>query len=327
MVFQSLCKLLSHRTKGGRGIKMQNKRVKIIYFSTQDSVAKQLELSWGKLCSFLLSIFLILLFLVGVSLAFFTDFYQSMEVASLTKINGFLKNQLSWMVKKITTIESRIVELEQKDNDLRVIASLPAIDSDTRAVGVGGYMEVNYNLPMDPKKVREEIYQYYYLIDQLERRVELTMLSREEIRKKLEEDQKIIKHTPSIRPLVGGVIRDKFGFRIHPLTERIQHHDGIDIAAEKGTEVFATAAGIVEKVETRYTVNKGYGKQVIIDHGFGFKTRYGHLSQILVRQGQKVDRWTPIGLVGETGLATGPHLHYEVIQEGKRQDPLTYILN
>ncbi|MFQ5864429.1 MAG: peptidoglycan DD-metalloendopeptidase family protein [bacterium] len=306
---------------------MQNKKVKIIYFSTQDSVAKQVELSWGKFFSILLTTFVVLLFLAAISISLFTDFYQSMEIASLSKLNKLLKARLSDMVNQVTKIEARIEELEKEDDDLRIIASLPTIDSDTRDVGVGGFVEVNYNLPTVPNEIGEQVYQYQELIDKLERRVHLTVLSREEIRNKLEENKKIIKHTPSIRPLIGGLIRDKFGFRLHPLTERIQHHDGIDIAAERGTEVFATAAGVVEKVVTKYTLNKGYGKQVVINHGFDFKTRYGHLSKILVRKGQKVDRWTPIGLVGDTGLATGPHLHYEVIQEGKETDPLRYILN
>lgn len=306
---------------------MQNKKVKIIYFSTRDSVARQFELSWGKFFSCLLTAFLIVLVLVAVSIALFTDFYHSMEIASLSKLNNLLKTQLSDMVAKVTKIETRIKELEKEDDNLRIIASLPRIDSDTRDVGVGGFLEANYSLPANSKEIGEQVYQYQHLIDKLERRIELTLLSREEIRKKLEQNQKIIKHTPSIRPLIGGFVRDKFGFRLHPFTERIQHHDGIDIAAEKGTEVFATAAGVVEKAVTKYKLNRGYGKQVVINHGFGFRTRYGHLSKILVRKGQKVDRWTPIGLVGETGLATGPHLHYEVIQEGERKDPLGYILN
>ncbi|MFQ5824036.1 MAG: peptidoglycan DD-metalloendopeptidase family protein [bacterium] len=306
---------------------MQNKRIKIIYFSMRDSKSKQIELSSSKFYSFLFTTFIGLLVLVAVSIALVTDFYQNLEIASLSKFNKFLETQIFDMGNKLTQFETQIKELENEDDDLRLIAALPKIDSDTRDVGMGGFLEINYNLSIASNEIEEQVYEYQHLLDQLERRIELTKLSREEIKERLDENQKLFKHTPSIRPLIGGRIRDKFGFRLHPLTERIQHHDGIDIAAEKGTEVFATAAGVVEKVVTKYMLNRGYGKQVLINHGFGFKTRYGHLEKILVRKGQKVDRFTPLGLVGDTGLATGPHLHYEVIQEGKKRDPLGYIMN
>ncbi|MFQ5771758.1 MAG: M23 family metallopeptidase [bacterium] len=306
---------------------MQNKMVKIIYFSVTDSDAKQIELSWGKFSAIFLSAFIILLILVSATIALFTDFYQNMEIASLSKLNGLLTTQLSDMGSKINQIETKIADLENEDDNLRIVANLPIIDSDTRDVGVGGFVEVNYEMPVVSEEISDRVLEFQHILDKMERRIELTKVSRDEIRVKLEENKTIMKHTPSIKPLINGQIRDKFGFRLHPIIEKIRHHDGVDIAAERGTEVFATAAGVVEKVVTNYKLNRGYGKYIIIDHGFGLKTKYGHLAKILVRKGQKVDRWKPIGLVGETGLATGPHLHYEVIRDGKQIDPVKFILN
>lgn len=306
---------------------MQSKKVKIIYFSLRDSKANQLELSLGKFFSLLFSAFVVVLLLVSGSLALFTNFYQNLEISSLSKLNKHLRGQIHDLGNKLTQIEDRIEGLEKEDDQLRIIADLPKIDTDTRDVGVGGFTDVNDELAMDSKDLTEQIFDYQHVLDKMERRIKLTQLSREQIKTQFDETEKVMKHTPSIRPIIDGRIRDKFGKRIHPILEKIKHHPGIDIAAERGTEVFSSAAGTVETVVTKYRLNRGYGRYVIISHGHGLKTRYGHLSKILVREGQKVERWQPIGLVGDTGLATGPHLHYEVISEGKQVDPMQYILN
>ncbi len=306
---------------------MQTKKVKLIYFSLLDTNSREIELTRGKFISLLSSVFFVLLCLVSVSLAFFTDFYQNLEMSSLSKVNKHLEVQLKEMGSKISLIDGRVNSLEAEDAHLRIIADLPTIDEDTRDVGVGGVLNVNYELPMISKEITDQVFNYQEVLNKVERRLKLTKHSRQEIKEKLEENKNVMKHTPSIRPLSGGRINDKFGFRVHPLLEKVVHHKGVDIAAERGTEVFSTAAGKVEKVITKYKVNKGYGKMVIIDHGFGVKTLYGHLSRVMVREGQEIDRWQPIGLVGSTGLSTGPHLHYEVRKEGTQIDPLAYMLN
>ena len=306
---------------------MQTKRIKIIYFSVTDSGAKELELSWRKFISVIGLAFLVLLFLAATTVALFTDFYQNAENASLAKLNNVLNQQLTEIGSKVNKIESRINVLEDHDDELRLIADLPRIDSDTRDVGVGGFQQVNQEVAIFSSDLQNDVLQYRQVLDKVERRLELAKASRDEVEVKLEEDKKKLKHTPSIRPLIDGTIKDRFGLRIDPLIEKIKHHDGVDITAERGTEVLATAAGVVEKVVTRYKINRSWGKYIVINHGFGISTLYGHLSTILVRQGQQVDRRKPMGLVGDTGRATGPHLHYEVIQQGTRQDPLQFILN
>ncbi|MFQ5676126.1 MAG: M23 family metallopeptidase [bacterium] len=306
---------------------MQSKKVKVIYFSLHDSNARQIELTWGKFFSVLFSAFVMILLLVSASLALFTNFYQNLEISSLSKLNNHLRSQLLDLGNKLTQIDGRIKEIEKEDDQLRIIADLPKIDTDTRDVGVGGFTNVNDEMAMDSKDLTAQIFDYQQVLDKMERRIQLTNISRDQIKEKFNETEQVMKHTPSIRPIINGQIRDKFGNRIHPILEKIKLHPGVDIAAERGTEVFASAAGRVEKVVTKYRVNRGYGRYVIIDHGSGLKTRYGHLSKILVREGQEVNRWQPIGLVGDTGLATGPHLHYEVIKQGKQVDPQQYIFD
>jgi murein DD-endopeptidase MepM/ murein hydrolase activator NlpD len=303
---------------------MHYKKVKIIYFSANDSDARQLELTWGRFLSLIFAAFVMLLIVVSTTIALFTNFYQKIEIASLSKLNTVLQQQLVDMTSQVRTIESRIHGLETQDDQLRIIANLPRIDADTRDVGVGGIMNVDF--PVAPDELSTDIFEHQSMLDKLERRIDLTSQSRDEIKRKLDDNQKVIKHTPSIRPLIDGVIKDRFGLRLHPIFEKIQHHKGVDISAERGTEVLASAAGTVKKVVTD-NIHRGYGKHIIIDHGRGIETLYGHLSKVLVKQGERIERWKPIGLVGDTGLATGPHLHYEVIIDGEQQDPIKFILN
>lgn len=306
---------------------MRTKKVKFIYFSENASSAKQIELSWANFLTVMAAFFIIMLFLVSVTLALMTDFYQNLEVASLTKVNNHLTSELSDLEGKLEHIQVQVKKLEQDDDELRIVANLPRIDEDERNVGVGGLVNVSYDLPAFSNAQSEKAFEYHEMLASIERRIELTKRSREEIRSKIEQNNKVMKHTPSIRPLIDGRITDKFGMRLHPIIEKMKRHPGIDIAAEKGTEVFATAAGKVDKIVTQYKVNQSYGKYIIIDHGYGIKTLYGHLSKVLVKAGQQVDRRKPIGLVGETGRATGPHLHYEVRKDGHVEDPLKYILD
>jgi murein DD-endopeptidase MepM/ murein hydrolase activator NlpD len=136
-----------------------------------------------------------------------------------------------------------------------------------------------------------------------------------------------IDHFPSINPVLGGRITDRFGFRVDPYTRKWNIHQGVDIPAYKGTSVLATADGIVKEAKIEYTPHKDYGREIIVDHGFGYETRYAHLSKILVYKGQRIKRWEIIGEVGDTGKATGDHLHYEVIYSAERQNPENFIYN
>lgn len=128
-----------------------------------------------------------------------------------------------------------------------------------------------------------------------------------------------------ISPIKGGVVGSEFGPRVHPTINKIRNHLGIDIPAQKGTKVYAVEDGTVQKIVTTYKLNRGYGKFIILTHQGNLLTRYAHLGEILVKKGQKVKKGTLIGLVGETGLATRPLLHFEVLKDMKKVDPENYI--
>jgi murein DD-endopeptidase MepM/ murein hydrolase activator NlpD len=115
-----------------------------------------------------------------------------------------------------------------------------------------------------------------------------------------------------------------YGWRIHPIYKIRKFHEGMDFTAPTGTEVYATGDGIIEVVKSS---KRGYGKRVVIDHGFGYKTRYAHLNEFNVRRGQEVKRGEVIGYVGSSGLSVAPHLHYEVMKGNKNVNPVDYYFN
>ena len=140
------------------------------------------------------------------------------------------------------------------------------------------------------------------------------------VRRNVEKRESLMSATPSIWP-IHGWLSAGFGMRPDPFTGQADFHPGLDISAEKGTPVHATAAGIVELAAP----SGDYGNLVVIDHGFGLVTRYGHMSRFAVWQGQQVKRGDIIGYVGATGRATGPHLHYEVLAGGRLMNPLQLL--
>lgn len=308
---------------------MRDKKIKLIYFSMQGSEVKSINLTWKRILSIMFSSFVVMLLLVGSSIALFTDAYHDVRIASLSKTNQALTNQLQQINNKVARIETQMQVVEKDDDDLRTRASLGPIDDDWRKVGFGGANEENPELNALPVDLKNQTKQVNLAVEALERRIKLHFDNAKEVREKLSQDSTRIKHTPSIRPVLqrDGRFTDKFGVRLDPFIDRPKHHDGIDISAEPGTEVFSAAAGFVEKAENNYRPGQGFGKVVLIDHGNGLKTLYGHLSQIMVKVGQRIDRWDIIGLVGETGRATGPHLHYEIWMDGKPINPEPHILN
>lgn len=314
--------------KNSKGIEMRNKQVKLIYFSLGGSEQKQVSFGWRKVVSYSALLFLGFFLITTIFLSITTDVFHDWRVSNLSRSNQRLHELLSDMTFQVQSIEEKVQKLEKQDDDLRVFVDMPPINNDVKQLGVGGQ---TYNLPLDPNSgitnPNEEAIKIRRLLDNLLQRLELAMESRQEITKQYYENLRKLKQTPSIRPIWGGRVTDKFGYRLDPFIDRFLHHDGIDFSAPRGTDIYASADGVVSEIVTRYRPNHSYGKYVIIDHGFGVKTRYAHLETILIKLGQTITRHTIIGKVGDTGKSTGPHLHYEVMVEGKPTDPERFILD
>ncbi len=307
---------------------MRNKQVKLIYFSLGGTEIKQISLDWKKIIGIAVLTFVVFVIGVAIVLSLFTDLLHNWQVANLMRSNSRLNALLGEMSAKVKSIESKLQNIEKQDDDLRVFVDLPPIDSDIRKLGVGGGSN---NLPIEMTlgsgNLSEQALKMKGLLDNLSQRVNLAVESRQEIMEKYYQNLRELKQTPSIRPLGGGRVTDKFGYRLDPFIDKFAHHDGIDFSAPRGTDVYASADGTVIECVTHYRPNQSYGKYVTIDHGYGRMTRYAHLETILVKPGQRVTRHTVIGKVGDTGKATGPHLHYEVIVDGRPVDPMNYIFD
>ena len=231
--------------------------------------------------------------------------------------NQELHQHLAHLTQKLDEVHSQLNQLAGNDDQLRLLADLPKIDEDTREVGIGGDVVPNSETVTDDQTVRRLIFD----LDKIEREIRLQQSSFEEIEQQLLRRKDLSTHIPSIRPIEGGFMSSGFGYRTHPLTGRWTHHNGIDLVNETGTPVNATSDGRV--IFAKRT--PGFGKFVIIDHGYGFKTAYGHLSRISVSKGQSVARGDKIGELGESGRTTGPHLHYEVRVNDRPINPIDYI--
>jgi len=161
-------------------------------------------------------------------------------------------------------------------------------------------------------------------MDLLEQRINGQSLSFQELLKLAKDKEKLLASIPAIQPVSNKDLKQMasgYGWRIDPIYKTSKMHSGMDFSAKPGTDVYATADGTVEVLERNQW---GYGQCIVIDHGYGYKTRYAHLSKFNVTPGQKVKRGEVIGFVGSTGKSTGPHLHYEVEVKGEKVNPINY---
>lgn len=272
-----------------------------------------------------LACFIALLFftLFSFSVHYFYILNREFESRWLRSENQAYQEQTHNYAQKIALIEQRLHQVNQLEKQLKNLTTLP----DQLTPPTGGPTR-----PFDP-------YASYELFDsavlsRLEQKVldsRLTLLESElnhqidslnQLLDRLDEEKVLFQYTPSIWPLVGWVSSD-FGMRRDPYTSEYVMHSGLDIAADMGSPIVAPAAGYV----TFVGMLGPYGKTVIIDHGFGISTYYGHLSQAYVTVGQEIKRGSRIAAVGNTGRTTGPHLHYEVRQNGIPTNPRYYIIN
>jgi len=307
---------------------MHNKQVKLLYFSLGGTELKQISIGWKKIIGFGALAATIILLAVFLIVGIFSGVYHNWQMSNLARNNKRLSSLLGEMNNKVQNIEAKLQGLEKQDDDLRVFVDLPPINNDIKKLGVGGQQtDLAIDLAFGSGSVGEQALKVKSVLDNLSQRAALAVESRQEIMEKYYQNLRRLKQTPSIRPLGGGRVTDKFGFRLDPIIDRFAHHDGVDFSAPRGTDVFASADGTVVEAVTRYQPNQSYGKYVTIDHGFGRMTKYAHLETVLVKVGQTVTRHTVIGKVGDTGKSTGPHLHYEVHVDNKPVDPMNYIFD
>jgi murein DD-endopeptidase MepM/ murein hydrolase activator NlpD len=245
------------------------------------------------------------------------------ERMRLVQENEQKASQLAALTDKIDQINTKMVELKKFDNKLKVMVNLKPGDDDTQFLGMGGpdstLIDSNNVIEDAHKRLTRLMHQS---LDNLEDEIAVQIQEKAQLYEFLEGQKSMLACTPSIRPAQGWPTSG-FGYRISPFTNQREFHEGLDISARIGTEIIAPADGVVFEVGKTY----GFGNLLIISHGYGIKTIYGHLSKTLVKKGQSVKRGDKIALIGNTGRTTGPHLHYEIQLNGVPVNPQNYILN
>lgn len=233
------------------------------------------------------------------------------------------RSQLQSFAQKIEVLKNQVGKLTKFEDKVRLIADIQQTSGSSGLIGIGGIPqnELDLDIPLEEKH-NTLIREMHEQVDQTNHAAKIQSLDFTTLIEKLEQKRNLLASTPSIRP-VDGWITSKFGYRKSPFTGRKEFHSGLDIANKSGTKLIATANGRVS-----YAAKKMYiGNLIIIDHGFGRVTKYGHLKKIFVKRGQKIKRGDVIGLLGNSGRSTGPHVHYEVRINGTPVNPLKYILN
>jgi len=244
------------------------------------------------------------------------------RAAFLETENKILRERVKSFEGQLQQIEHTLDEIVERDSELRLFVDLPTIDEDTRKAGVGGASR-DYGIAAG--RSRELLNRTHRWIERLERELSIQHASFAEIEEKYEFNDEFFRHLPAIKPAEGRYNPNSFGRRRHPVLGHMHVHEGLDIACDTGTPVYATADGVVEQAGRS---RGGYGRMIVINHGYGYKTLYAHLSsEIKVRRGQRVERGDVIALSGRSGLVTGPHLHYEVILNGVKQNPIDYFFD
>jgi len=295
---------------------------KVYYFSKEKLQFVEIKHFKYKLVS-LVTIFVtvISLILFGGYSYIFSLINSNRDINSLKNTNEILKTRLEELTKQYKALDYGLDSLVNSNSDLRVAAGLPPVPDDVRMLGYGGGLYDDK--PLLFIKDSDELETAFKLADDLTRKVDFEKSNYQEITNKLEENKKLYSSLPAIKPCPGTIGIHGFGMRMHPILHRVMMHEGIDIVADVGTPVHASGQGRVIFAG----INGGLGLAVEIDHGFGYTTIYGHLSKILVKKGSKVSRGDIIAKTGNTGLSTGPHLHYEVEHDGIRQDPMKFIFD
>ena len=266
----------------------------------------------------------IFLSIIYLSAEILSDLLYEKRLKEFKENYSIMSDNLKHLQKKLEKLDDKILSIEEKDKAVRNYAGMPEIDLDIRKLGTGGY-GIKSNILSDniAPMINKELIALELDIEKISRNVNLEFESYESIYDKVKKDINRISKIPSIRPVKGGYLNSSFGYRKDPIDNVMRFHQGQDITVKSGTPIYSPADGIVKRA---YYAG-GFGNHIKLDHGNGYTTLFAHLSKIKVKHGQKVSRGEIIGLTGNTGRSTAPHLHYEIHHYGESKNPLDYFFH
>jgi murein DD-endopeptidase MepM/ murein hydrolase activator NlpD len=295
------------------------------YYDTESCRYERIKVSTWDMIWNSLGFFTLALLLAGGIVYCYIIYFESPEEAQLRKENAELRLYYDLLSDEMMETEQMLGALQDRDDNIyRVIFGVDPIPSEIRNAGVGG--SNRYKDLLESGLEREQlIVQNHERLDRLKKHMYIQTKSYDDIIELAKNKEEWLASLPAIQPVSNQELKrlsSGYGYRMDPMLKTRRMHWGIDFSLDIGTPVYATGDGKVKW--TRNSIS-GYGKQIEIDHGFGYITKYAHLDQFAVKKGQVVKRGDLIGYSGNTGKSTAPHLHYEVKLNGKKVNPIHYL--
>ncbi len=265
------------------------------------------------------------LFFATLTILLAYKYLDSPKEKQLQREISELTLQYDLLNSRIEQVNEVLEDITERDNNVyRTIFEAEPIPASIRKAGFGGvdrYRELqgfnNSDLMVETTK----------RLDRVSKQLYIQSKSFDEVAKLVKNKEKLLASIPAIQPISNENLRHQpsgFGWRTHPIYKTPEFHPGMDFAAPEGTEIHSTGDGIVLRADA---IARGYGNHVVINHGYGYETLYGHMTQYVVHVGQQVKRGQLIGYVGSTGLSTAPHVHYEVRKGGEVVNPINFYYN
>jgi len=261
--------------------------------------------------------------IIIVSVAY--RYFPSANEKLLIQENEKLRQQFLVLDEKTKKLEGQMMELEKRDNEVyRTIFEANPVPDSVRLKEMAQQKEIQLVMSMNTSDLENSITS---TINNLTLRIAYQDKSFNEITSFIKNKELLLASTPAIQPVSNKDLKrvaSGFGYRIDPVYKTVKFHAGLDFTAPQGTPIYATANGVVR---TAGNLGNGFGNHVVINHGYGYETLYGHMFRIKVRSGERIKRGEIIGWVGNTGKSTGPHCHYEVHKNGRTLDPVYFFYN
>ena len=251
----------------------------------------------------------------------FSYFIDSPKELALKREKQEILANYQYLNQELNEVKEVLNDLQYRDDNIyRTMFETEPISAEVRKAGFGGTDSYKNLRSLDNEEIVANTTQRF---DVISKQLYIQSKSFDEVADLSKRKEEMLTSIPAIIPIsINSVVRiGNFGMRVHPIHRIWKLHEGMDFTARTGTKIHSTGDGVVELVKSS---RRGYGNQIIVNHGFGYKTRYAHLSKYLVKVGDKIKRGQIIGLVGSTGQSTGPHLHYEVIKNNRAIDPINF---
>src|ERR1051326_257092 len=294
-------------------------------FNTKSLTYEKVETTWRRRIMLALSYLATGTVFAAITIFIAYKFFDSPKEKIQAREIQQLHLQYDILNKRLENMSSVLGDLQDRDDNIyRVVFESEPIPDNIRKAGFGG---VDRYKELQGYENSELVIQTTQKLDRIAKQMYIQSKSFDEVIKLAKGKEQMLASIPAIQPISKKFLRHEpsgYSWRTHPIYKTAQFHPGMDFAAPLGTPIYATGDGVVERADDG---ESGYGNHVVINHGFGYQTLYGHMSRIACTVGQKVKRGQIIGYVGSTGLSTAPHCHYEVIKNGEKINPVNYYYN